>query len=306
MARNKRCRSAIRYRGIAQVTSRRARKGFSLRYNPDSLWSAAFYRNLNYVQFMDGRAITNINRDDAAGFRMDTLSTHRLHKTPVVHGKEILTRTDFVISYPSILQTTSYNFPGTKTTSEICAGVVKGAKIYPKNLTQHSADLEMLECADNIKPAFIDSLTNQPKLIECARVNGATDEGPAHVEVRFWWTVRHLERPTYATLVIARSSDSSFLNRVELQNGCLSLAHAYLFIPSNINGTCFDPNTGKLDEQRLRTNLGLAMDIYISRVNGAPCGESQIHLFKGADSSEKRQLRNHVLVYLKGSMEQKA
>ena len=90
VARNKRHRSAIRYRGVAQVTSRRARKGFCLRYNPDSHWSAAFYRNLNYLQFMDGRAVLIINRDDAAGFRMDTLSTHRLHKTPVVRGKEIL------------------------------------------------------------------------------------------------------------------------------------------------------------------------------------------------------------------------
>ena len=307
VARNKRRRSAIRYRGVAQVTSRRARKGFCLRYNPDSHWSAAFYRNLNYLQFMDGRTVLIINRDDAAGFRMDTLSTHRLHKTPVVRGKEILTtRTDFVNSYPSILQTTSYNFPGTKTTTEICAGVVKGAKVYPKNPAQHSADLEMLECADSIQPAFINSLTNQPKLIVCARVDGATDEGPSHLEVQFWWTAHHLKRPTYATLVTMRSSGSSFLNRVELQNGCLSLAHANLFIPSNINGTCFDPNTGKLDEQRLKTNMELAMDIYISRVNGAPCGDSQIHLFKGADSTEKQELRNHVLVYLKGSIEQKA
>ena len=93
---------------------------------------------------------------------------------------------------------------------------------------------------------------------------------------------------------------------MELQNGCLSLAHANLFIPSNINGTCFDPNTGQLDDQRLNTNMELAMDIYISSVNGAPCGDSQIHLFKGADSSEKQELRKHVLLYLKGSMEQKA
>ena len=186
VARNRRRCSATRYRGIAQVTSRRARKGFCLRYNTDSHWSSAFYRHLNYVQFMDGQAIVNINRDDAAGFRMDTLSTHRLHKTPVVRGKEILTtHTDFVNSYPSTLQTTSYNFPGTKTTMEICAGVVKGAKIYPKNPAQHAADLEMLECADSIKPVFLNSVTNRPKLIEYVRVDGATDEGPSHLEVQF-------------------------------------------------------------------------------------------------------------------------
>ncbi len=39
-----------RYKGVAKVTSRRARKGFmlkyNLKYNPDAHWSAAFYRNL--------------------------------------------------------------------------------------------------------------------------------------------------------------------------------------------------------------------------------------------------------------------
>ena len=80
-----------------------------------------------------------VNRDDAAGFRLDTLSTHRLHRNPVVQGHEILTtRTDFVSNYPSLLKTTSYNFTGTKNTPEMCAGVVKGAGVFPKNSAQHS------------------------------------------------------------------------------------------------------------------------------------------------------------------------
>ena len=39
VARNKHHRSCKRYKGLAQVTSRRARKGFNIRYNPDSHWS---------------------------------------------------------------------------------------------------------------------------------------------------------------------------------------------------------------------------------------------------------------------------
>ena len=85
VARNRRRRSAVCYKGKAKVTSRRARKGFQLRYNPDNHWSAALYRNLAYLQYTDGTNIVNINRDDAAGFRLDTLTTHRLHRTPVVH-----------------------------------------------------------------------------------------------------------------------------------------------------------------------------------------------------------------------------
>lgn len=108
------------------MRTRRARKGFQLRYNPDTHWSSALYKGLNLLQFTDGSNVLVVNRDDAAGFRLDTLSTHRLHRNPVVRGHEILTtRTDFVNSYPSMLRTTSYNFTGAKSTTEMCAELSK-------------------------------------------------------------------------------------------------------------------------------------------------------------------------------------
>lgn len=167
------------------------------------------------------------------------------------------------ISYPSTLQTTSYNFTATKTTGEICAGVVKGSGVFQKNAAQHAADLSMLECQDSVKAAFINPLSATPKQIECVRVDGATDEGPSHLEIQFWWTLRHLQHPTQVTLVTARNSGASYLNRVELQNGCLSLAHANLFIPLNLQGS-FNPETGRIDQERLRRNIELATNIYIS------------------------------------------
>lgn len=54
IARNQKRLSAARYRGLAQVTTRRARKGFQLRYNPDFHWSNALYRGLNYIQMTNG------------------------------------------------------------------------------------------------------------------------------------------------------------------------------------------------------------------------------------------------------------
>lgn len=306
IARNRRRCSSKRYKGVARVTTRRARKGFMLKYNPDTHWSSALYKGLNLLQFTDGSDKVIVNRDDAAGYRLDTLSTHRLHRNPVVQGHEILTtRTDFVNNYPSILKTTSYNFTGTKNTPEMCAGVVKGAGVFPKNPAQHLADYEMLETSDVLKPAFINPLTDKPKILECVRVDGATDEGPSHLEIQFWWTLRHLERPTFITLVSTRSSGASYLNRVELQNGCLALAHANLFIPSNLNGSCFDPETGKLDQERLKANMDLATEIYISRCDNAPCGETTIHLFKGADSTAEQELCSSVVTFLKGSKSQR-
>ena len=222
VARNKCRKSAMRYKEVAKVTCRKARKGFALKLNPDTHWSSALYRGLNYVQYADGTNIMNVNRDDAAGFRLDTMSTHRLHKTPVVQGKEALTtRTDLVNRYPSILQTSSYNFAKTATTIGFCAGVVKANGLYPKNPAQHAADIQMLEELPQIGPAFINPITNRRKEIECVRVDGACDEGPSHDEIQFYWTERHYTRGSIATLVSARSSGASYLNRVELQNGCM-------------------------------------------------------------------------------------
>ena len=107
----------------------------------------------------------------------------------------------------------------------------------------------------------------------------------------FWWTVRHWECAKYVTVVTSRSSGSSFLNRVELQKGCLALGHANLFIPSTLNGSCTNDQTGSIDQEKLHANLQAAMDVYISRVDGSPCGDTVIHLFKGADSSEYQVYR---------------
>lgn len=155
VARNNRHRSAKNYKGAPKVTCRRACKGFKLRYKPDSHWSAALYKGLNFIQLTDGSDITNINRDDASGYRSDTLFTNRQHCTPVVQGHDTLTtHTDYVNKYPSTLQTISYNFSSTKTAGELCAGVVKVQAIYSKNPAQHYADLKMLSTISELRPAF--------------------------------------------------------------------------------------------------------------------------------------------------------
>ena len=72
----------------------------------------------------------------------------------------------------------------------------------------------------------------------------------------------------HALLVSSRNSGASFQNRVELQNGCLALAHSNLFIPSMLHRFC----TGEtaLNEDVLRKNLESAIDLYVSHVDGAP------------------------------------
>ena len=146
--------------------------------------------------------------------------------------------------------------------------VLDANRMYPKNPTQHAADLRMLENCESMAQAFINPVTKTPKQIECIRVDGASDEGPTHEEVQFLWTERHFEKQSFATLVSARNSGASYLNRVELKNGCLALGHANLFIPSIFDGSCLDPTTGKVDPVKLAHNMDLATEVYMNRVNG--------------------------------------
>lgn len=95
------------------------------------------------------------------------------------------------------------------------------------------------------------------------------------------------------------------MNKVELQNGCLSRGHANLFIPSSLAGSCIE--SGQANQEILKQNLELAIEIYIKRVDQSPCGESLIHLFRGADAPvEHHASREYLKIFLKGSRKNKA
>ena len=87
---------------------------------------------------------------------------------------------------------------------------------------------------------------------------------------------------TVHALVSCRNKGACYLNKVELQNGFLALVHANLFIPSTLAGTCIDSQTGKINQSKFEQNVKLALDVYINKVDGCRCGQTTIHLFKGA------------------------
>ena len=99
------------------------------------------------LQLEDGRDKVVLNRDDAAGFRLDTTYTHKQHKILAdAEEPELTTRTDYVNKYASVLQTTSYLFMGRESTVETPVGVVKPHTVFEKNPAQHAADFEMQIC----------------------------------------------------------------------------------------------------------------------------------------------------------------
>ena len=97
--------------------------------------------------------------------------------------------------------------------------------------------------------------TDKAKEIECIRVDSGGDKALYHDAIQFWWTLRHVEKPTRMQLVTSRYSGGSSLNKVELQNGCETKAHAGLFIPSTLNGSNYKKDSGQIDQAKLEQNL---------------------------------------------------
>ncbi|XP_072163624.1 uncharacterized protein [Diadema setosum] len=293
---NKRRISSKRYKGVAQITSRRARKGWNVRLNPDHHYSNAFYKDLDHLQLKDGTNKFILNRDDAAGYRLDTTYTHKQYKNvSLTDQAELTTRTDYVNKYKSVLQTSMHLIMETDTTSQKVLGVVKAHHIFPKNPAQHMADLYMMSEMEEYRDDLL-------KPIDCIRVDGAADEGPSHLEVQYMWSEWHLSMGKYCTLVTARYAGGSYLNKVEQINGCLTRAHSNMFIPSTIHGSNFGKDG--LDEAKLEQNLRTATDVYINRCDGAPAGRSEIKLVEGSRddrAQEFQERRPSLLVFLKGS-----
>ena len=215
---NRRKLSAKRYKGEAKVTCRRARKGLNVKFNPDAHYSSAMHKILDKVQLIDGSDTIVLNRDDQTGFRPDTTYTHSQHKVLFSDKQEVMTCTDFVNKYSSILQS-SYLFMETATNEERAAGVVKSRHFsFEKNLSQHAADIKFLKTTPEFKDFFLG------KNIDCIHVDGASDEWPSVLEVQFICTEFHFTEAKICTCVTARNSGGSFLNRVELVNRCIARA----------------------------------------------------------------------------------
>ena len=110
------------------------------------------------------------------------------------------------------------------------------------------------------------------------------------------------------TIVTTRHSGGSYLNKVELLNGCISVGHSNVFIPSTLHGPCYTAE-GSIDEEKVKLNQDTATDVYIDRVSGATFNGKEIHFTKGASDAQaiyNQSRRDHLLVFLKGSKKQKA
>ena len=54
------------------------------------------------------------------------------------------------------------------------------------------------------------------------------------------------------------------------------LCHSNTFILSTLAGSCMNPPRGDIDKGKAQGEHESAVDVYISRVNGCPCGDTEI------------------------------
>ncbi len=104
------------------------------------------------------------------------------------------------------------------------------------------------------------------------------------------------------TIVTLRFSGGSYLNQVELLNGCLAVGHSNVFIPSTILGS--SRGTDGIDNEKLQANLNTASDVYINTMADTKCAGNPIVLVKGARNEVSKiylERRNHLLTFLQGS-----
>jgi len=79
-----------------------------------------------------------VNRDDKSAKRLNTTVTHNRSNTLQISSEQTpTTKTDFVEIYPSHLQTSNYEFPGTGHGVQQCIGAVKAAGVHPKSGALH-------------------------------------------------------------------------------------------------------------------------------------------------------------------------
>ena len=62
---------------------------------------------------------------------------------------------------------------------------------------------------------------------------------------------------------------------------------------------------GKINHEKMQENLSSAIDVYSSRVSGAPCGSAQIELYRGVNSTEHQKENDLVKIFLRGDKAEK-
>ena len=81
-------------------------------------------------------------------------------------------------------------------------------------------------------------------------------------------------------------------------NGCISKAHAKLFIPSTLTGS--NKNDKGLDEHKISENMEVATGVSIDNVHGVPCIGTKLVMKRGAIDSDLVNRPIDLLAFLIG------
>lgn len=118
------------------------------------------------------------------------------------------------------------------------------------------------------------------------------------------WTEWHFKMGKVCTVVTSRFSGGSYLNRVELLNGCVAVGHLNLFIRSTI--IVSNRSTDGFDNEKLQANLDAAANVYINAVASTKCAGNPIVLVKGAENRVSKRYLEEIIYSLSFKVQQKS
>ena len=137
------------YKCVAIIKYQRPRKGFSVKYKGDTKWSRALYKCLDKLQ-IDGSQILP-NRDDQAGFCLDSTFPHKNMPSLNVHSSNLTTHTQ-------IFSTNTKNSYKRQATTllrpQLPVKFVKAAGVHQMNPTKYTVNMEILQTIKSYYPLF--------------------------------------------------------------------------------------------------------------------------------------------------------
>lgn len=281
------------YMCLADIKVSKGYKGFNLKFCPDYKYSNAVYSMKDHTELNCAHALI-INKDDAAGIKMDSVQANSqfkyLHLTKNI---DLIRRTDYAAdkTVNPTIQNSSYLIQKQAATRHIQPSgtvpiaVTKCMAIFKKTPQQHFHDLQMV-----IKNPAVKTITDSGKIkIWIYRRDGGADETPSRRLCQFYAALDHYRNSHFMTTVSVRYPGGSYRNPVERFNGAIKLAETGLYVPSTIIGqNRSDHATNQRSRELLETNLNAAIQYYHSRVDGACFSKAKIVWLKGAPDDGNR------------------
>ena len=295
MARNRRHKSAARYKEEVALKMRRNVKRVSEEHLDTRSQRAAF-RTVHFVRDRTSQdEVCHFERDDHSAIRMNSSSTTNQHATATVGEGAGAVQHDYMDpEVASSLYATVYRAARLADGVEVNIAVCKLAKVSPSSPSQHMADFYKLQQNPlaEVRRLFFTPEGSYKSIVQL-EVDSGTDECLRGGETRFLIAEAAMGGPLKKKAmvrtqvgVVARAAGDTPLNVVERVNGQATAAASTFYAGTDACGELHDPSSGQLDQVRKRAMWEHHLERYRETLDNATgINGASIIAVKGADAS---------------------